>query len=253
MKYKDGELETYKVQYRFRTAAQVKRSRTFISKMLSECSNPVISTSWGKDSCAMLGLVLEQAPDIPVVWVDRGNGGDLPDIWDTINWWIDNYHINLLHVKTPHTIFELYSQYGDKVNSGHMITKQLKNTFAKTYQENNIDGAFWGLRAEEAPGRKKMLLCKGVEFERKDGVKMCAPLAWWTSKDVWAYIAKNSLETMHYYDVSVKEPFERENVRYSNWLGDHRITNGRLMPIKENYPDLYNELCKRLPEMRRYT
>lgn len=253
MEYKDGEAEAYRLQYRNITVKRVERSLRLIEKTLAECKNPYVAVSWGKDSCAMLHLVLTVKPDIPVVWIDRGEGGDIPDIWDTINWWRDNYNIRLIHKETPYSIFGLYEKFGfENVKKQGLITKQLKATFREIDDEYCFDCSFWGIRAEEAPGRAKMINARGAVIERKNGRKSCAPLARWTAMDVWAYIYEHGLETMKYYDIVSAKPLERNDVRYSNWSGYISLEYGRLVKLKRYYPDLFNTLKKYFPQFACY-
>lgn len=58
---------------------------------------------------------------------------------------------------------------------------------------------FTGLRADESRARRMTLRSHGTVYRMKTGRLRVAPLAWWTSADVAAYVVSNDLPTLDNY------------------------------------------------------
>lgn len=232
---------------------KIEKTENIIKKFLNKCKNPYISVSFGKDSLVCMDIILKIKPDIRVVWVDRGEGGDLPDTYKLIDYYKKERNMNLIHLKTPHSLFELFNMYPiDEIASKRLITKQLKETFNKYTKKSNTDGIIWGLRAEESKGRRHYAMTYGAIRKDKNGVLWCSPVLYWKSYEIWAYIFTNALKYLNYYDITSENDFDRQNKRYSNWVGDHGISEGRIWVIKRYYPELFQKLIAKFPIFKSY-
>jgi len=210
-----------------------------------------VSVSWGKDSIVLLDLCKRVKKDIDIVWIDRGEGGDVPDVYGLIERYKERGY-RIRRVPTPKSILNLYEDYSvEEVEQKKLITHMLKETCNKVNAE--YDGFFWGIRAKESKGRKMFAKCyKGI-FERTTGAKTCSPLLWWTARDIWAYIYINGVDYNTFYDKVSTRDFERENIRYSNYAGLVGIGDGRIVEIKRFYPELYRRMVSVCPHLKAFT
>jgi len=235
---------------------RVNDARHIVSEALQVIKNPYLSCSFGKDSVALLHLVLQQDPGIPVVFINSGYC--FPDTYEVRDAFIRDHGINLVEIQQPHDYMEIVDQFGlpddraqaqqDKVV--RLLKKDLANQWAK---ENGHDGHFWGMRKEESSGRRVLLNNRGTLFyAQAAGLWRCSPLANWRWEDIWAYI--------HTFDVPYSKIYERagfcdpKQIRNTSWITtDGAAQNGRVAWLKYYYPELYASLADKFPEIKKYT
>ena len=117
--------------------------------------------------------------------------------------------------------------------------------------EYDFDGVFLGLRAEESPGRRKLLECRGDLFwQKRDGLWECLPIGWWTWKDVWAYIVTRGIDYCAVYDRLMELDIPPEDCRLSYWAGETKRRWGRWAILKRGWPELFNRFAAEFPEVR---
>jgi phosphoadenosine phosphosulfate reductase len=93
-------------------------------------------------------------------------------------------------------------------------------------------------------------------FAETRGLWACYPLAWWSARDVWAYLVQHDLPYNELYDI---DPRGREVARNGAMFGGTQQTYagqpaymGRLAYIKRIYPDWFNRFAAEFPEVRCY-
>ncbi|GGE47766.1 hypothetical protein GCM10011391_28170 [Pullulanibacillus camelliae] len=252
---KNEEIETYMLHSRLPAfQKKVKLSFDIINKALKEMKNPYASISFGKDSIVLMHLLLQIAPDIDFVWSDRGLEAELPETYDYIEVIKSKYPINLTVIYPEMTMFEIYHKYGipgihrnaDKT----IVTKKcMIEPFEKYAKENQKDGYFQGVRADESASRIKMAKSYGhLFFRKRDKMWVANPLLGWSGRDIWAYIVSRDIPYHPEYDRDLYKG-SREKVRISNWSGVFNAHLGRVADLKFNHPELYQKLVDEFPEV----
>lgn len=163
---------------------------------------PIISTtSFGKNAAVTLHMVAEQAPDLPVIWVDTGY--NLRDTYVVAQKLIDNMKLNM-HIYTP----EITSERRNAIMGGiptieeealHVeFTRQVKlEPFDRALAEHKPRLWISGLRREETEFRKTLDI---VTLDKR-GILKVAPIFHWTEADMEQYMADKQLPTCkHYFD-----------------------------------------------------
>lgn len=249
------ERELYRLHSKFPAhQKRVQKSQEIIREALTQMERPYAAVSFGKDSLVLMHMVIQERPDIPIVWSDRGLEAELPETYALIETLKEKYHINLVVLKPEISMFEIYRRYGLPEIDDHVSRLTVKEinlvwTFAKYTKETGSDGYFQGLRADESHGRTMMARKYGVLFTRKrDNFLTCNPLFWWTARDVWAYIVENKIPYHPEYDNTKFR--SREEIRLSNWSGLFMSRKGRMVELKSLHPDLYQRLVNEFPEVR---
>lgn len=233
---------------------RIANTHDIIREAMERIKNPYAAISFGKDSMAMLHLLLQHNPSMPMVWSDRGEEAELPATYPFVDQVLERYNINLQVIKPEMTMFEIYEVYGlPDIDEGvhRSIIKEINlvRAFARYTAENNIDGYFQGLRADESRGRLMFAKNYGPIFQRKkDGMTVCNPLLWWTARDIWAYIVTNDVPYHPEYDNNRFR--DREQLRLSNWSGLYWAQEGRLVELRYYHPDLFRQLANRFPEVK---
>jgi len=161
-----------------------------IRDALATARRPYIAYSGGKDSTALVHLVLQQAPDVMVLHWDYGRAFVPQPVHEEILRNVRQLGATHLRVETS-PLYEKLGRRATNVLGRHYIGKLLPRL-----AEEGYDLAFVALRAEESVKRRLRIGAK-----RSIGpIAECWPLASWRWLDVWAYIVANGLSYLSLYD-----------------------------------------------------
>lgn len=208
---------------------RVAQAQDIIAKSLEVCGNPYVACSFGKDSSAMLHLVLCYAPSIEVRFLRWTESQMLDDFDRVIEWWL-NRGINL-HIIDMHR---------------DSIDEKAGDRWQKVEEFSPCDGYFIGLRADESRGRRITLSKDGEIYVRKDGMVRLAPLAWWRTIDVAAYTLAHDLPMLDAYNAG---GFEQ---RTSARVPRESVRPNALSELKRRDIGRFNALVSKYPEARAY-
>lgn len=163
---------------------------------------PIISTtSFGKNAAVMLHLVSQQAPELPVIWVDTGY--NLRDTYVVAQRLIDKLGLNM-SIYSP----EMTAERRNAIMGGiptiedealhQTFTQQVKlDPFNRALKEHAPRVWLTGLRQEETDFRKTLDI---VTIDQRGIVKV-APVFKWSEKEMERYREQFDLPTCkHYFD-----------------------------------------------------
>ena len=243
-----SELKSYK--------KKIVKAGKYIKEFLDETRAPYLSFSGGKDSTVVASLVTKFYPDIPVIHI-RNPELDIPENLANVKKIAENLNLNL-------EIIECKKDPWIILNKQNNLFKELNNSSSKlnkicffeplkmAVQKRNYDGHFMGLRAEESRARKMNFKYNGFIYERSNGMKVCCPINHLKGLDVFAYLFSNNIPIHSvYFKNDLGDPPER--IRVGWWLpGEKTSKHGYCTWFKYYYPDLFNKLSIKFPEVRNY-
>jgi 3'-phosphoadenosine 5'-phosphosulfate sulfotransferase (PAPS reductase)/FAD synthetase len=161
-----------------------------IAVALKESRKPYVAYSGGKDSTAMLHLIIQQKPDIMVLHWDYGRAFvPLPVFKAIIAIARENGAKNLRIETSP-----LYAKLGR--NATNVMGKHLLGRLIPQLASEGYDLTFIGLRKQESLKRKQRISAG----RSLSSIKECWPLADWSWLDVWGYIVTNDVPYLWLYD-----------------------------------------------------
>lgn len=233
----------------------LERARETIQRALALTGNPYVGFSGGKDSQALLGLVLEQWPDARAQILTGGETRVLHRNLDQIlAWWRDCY-----------PGLRLYEVHIDRVwSDGWQDATWYEQyiTFIGEWERylwttDRWDGVFLGLREQESGTRRLALRSRrdaeGYAIYRYGDARGTAaagcyricPLDQWSVDDVGAYVAE--------HDMPVLEAYEADGMdaRTHTRLGRSSMRMGQLEALRRRDPEAYRRIVRRFPELAR--
>lgn len=162
--------------------------------------NPLISTSFGKYSEALLSLVPKSAPDIPILWVNSGFNTE-----STIHFSQEmkkKYSLNLVEVNPEISLeefkkkYDTFPEYGTKENEE--LCQIIKvDPFRKFLSEFKPDFWFTGIRNNETSYRSNL----GVSSIFASSILRIAPFISYSDAAMRRFMFQNDLQIMlDYYD-----------------------------------------------------
>ena len=217
----------------------------------------VVSTSWGKDSVVLADLAArvwgEEVQllhighahalpgDEPVRAAATGKVHEIParSLEESIEW-LRHPEIGLPHERTASRMQSI-------------ISTRKKDRAVLWATERGVAVMALGMRAEENQRTRGVCFRSRGPVYRRGDVWIANPLAWWTAKDVWAYIAsRNLVYNRQVYDAET-HGFTRETIRSTGWLyTDGAPTRGWAAWLKFHFADQFRQLCTHFPEMESY-
>lgn len=192
-----------------------------------------IGVSWGKDSCALLLLTLQEGIDWPVVhvWLDPVGNPDCALVRDA---WLDRYP------NIADRYHEIRVQCAPKPSTRRYDTNRgYAEGFgeaARRFGERYLSG----VRAEESGARKLSMLRNGRGCSRS---RTARPIGWWQSEDVFALLRYSHLHPA--YPCTMGGIIDRHRVRVNNLWGLYGEGHGRAEWERAYYGDALREIERR--------
>lgn len=206
----------------------VDQAHAIVRQTLQVCRQPFVACSFGKDSAALLHLVMQHRPDIEarfIRWPETNLLGDYERV-------IDEWKQRGARI----TILDLTRATLDEKTPGRW--EALRNI-------SPADGQFVGLRADESRARTITLAAHGHLYRTAAGYWRSCPLARWTTLDVAAYVITHNIPTLSAY---TRHGFEaRTSSRVPR--AAHSIREQALQRLREDDPAAYQQLADMFPEI----
>jgi len=192
-----------------------KKSLEIIEEALDkDIENPVISSSFGKDSTVLMHLVHRVDDSVPVVMNDTGLM--FPETKEHKRKLEKKWNLDVDVVKPDMTYWDVADKYGFPKPQGRntiqgdntepKCCKILKTDPMRDYiKENDIDLDFVGVLGDEGRQRRLMYVMRGTfnYFHKTWGIWKSVPMLFWHEDDVWEYLDK--------YDLPVNPAYEKYN------------------------------------------
>lgn len=179
---------------------QDKSPLEIIEWVAEHAENPILTTNFRPQTAAMLHMVTQVIPNIPVLWVDTGYNVDptlayAEKMTDLLN-------LNL-HIYTPKETERLQQFRREGIptpsDDDHaLFTKLVKiNPFERALSDLDPDAWLTGIRSDQTDFRKSL----DILSRSSQGILKVAPIYHWSEQDQLNYITKYGLpDEKRYFD-----------------------------------------------------
>lgn len=205
----------------------VLRTHDFIARTLRLVKKPYVACSFGKDSSVMLDMILKHEPNILVRFASHPETRLLDNYDQVIDWWRAR-GINYEEIYCEGRLVKVKHHQRDMLSSG------------------DFDAFFVGIRAEESVGRRISLKRLTPYHRLPNGMAKICPMAWWTTRDIVAYIVTNNLPALNKY---LKDGF---SARTTSGVPRTHITE-TITSLRQRDIASFNELQKVFPEVNYFS
>ncbi|AMV24610.1 Phosphoadenosine phosphosulfate reductase family protein [Gemmata sp. SH-PL17] len=191
--------------------------------------------SWGKDSVVVAHLCATVAPAVPLVNLRCSNRN--PDCDAVCN----EYRARFPDQRYIEHPIDYEGLHARNLPAGALDRETDRRWYAGIRRLNDDLGHrhILGIRAGESAGRK--MRCRVWGENSPNG---CAPLAWWTTADVFAYLATHSLPVHPAYAMLGGGRWGRERLRVAEIGDTHGTGGGRAEWEREYYGDVLRRLAR---------
>lgn len=185
-----------------------------------------VTCSFQAEDMAVLLMVREVQPDVPVLFLETGYHFD--EVYKYRDEMTARYKLNLVNVSPIQSVAEQEAKFG-------LLFQSQPDQCCKMRKVGPLFGAleryniwFTGLRRVQSPTRANLQVFD--EFPLPSGKKLAkvSPLASWTDKDVWGFAKANDIPLLPLYDAGYTSigcapctalPGDPGNARSGRWAG----------------------------------
>jgi len=161
-----------------------------ISRAIDGSQRPYVAFSGGKDSTAMLHIVLQSLPDCEVLHWDYGRYYIPRELHAELIAIPERLGARSLRVETSAE----YERLG--YSAQNVLGREMIGNLLPAMAADGFDLTFVGLRRQESTKRRLR-----IDAKRQVGpIAECWPLQNWTWQDVWAYIVAEDIPYLSIYD-----------------------------------------------------
>ena len=192
----------------------------------NENARVCLTSSFQAEDMAVLHLLRERIPGVPVLFLDTGY--HFPQTYEYRDRMAKEWSLHLVNVLPTRTVPEQESAFGILYQSDPTRCCQLRKVDPLLGALEPFDVWFTGLRREQSPTRKNL---KKVELHRLPTGKTLwkvSLLADWNWEQVWSYVKANGISHLPQYDEGYLSigcqpctalPADPDNPRSGRWGG----------------------------------
>lgn len=212
-----------------------------------------VAWSGGRDSTAAVLLARNVDAEVPVVFFDSGL--EFPETYQYLEALTEKFNLNLNVIKADPGALTILQESGlwshtdpNKLNlpdlHSVLITEPSRLAHAQFGQ-----GEITGLRADESSSRRILLANGNGRYERKDGSVVCAPVWRWRTSDVSAYLHEQGATENPVYGKLRELGAPERQLRVGLLIDANGLDYGRATWLRIGWPDLWQDLCQKLPRL----
>ncbi len=201
-------------------------ARRDIAAALAASAWPCVTSSFQHDCVALLHLLTEQRPDIPVLFLETGYHFD-----ETLEYrdrMTRTWNLNLRNLSSRQSVAEQESQFGILNQTAPDRCCAMRKVGPLFESLTPFDTWFTALRREQSPTRANLQVHDDFRLPSGNAIRKISPLAAWTNRDVWAYLHRHSIPALPLYDQGYTSigckpctslPVTADDLRSGRWQG----------------------------------
>lgn len=236
-----------------------------------------IAWSGGKDSTCVVDLARQVDPHVPVVIYDSGLL--FPETVAYVRGIAAKWRLDLHRIAAEPDLLTMLAAAGgfdhgapDRVLQGQMKDILIGEPAARAHRMFGR-GSLWGVRAEEAPGRRHLYRTAlseagrlhpelgrgdirarfGGTVHRADGTVTYGPIWDWTRDQVFSYLRGRDIPLNPVYDKLARAGAPAGRTRVDSILDSTHLAAGQMAWLQKGWPDLFDQLAQVLPRLREWT
>ena len=191
-----------------------------------ELTSACITCSFQAEDVAVVHMVIQVRPDIPVLFLETGY--HFPETLEYRDRIAAEWKLNLTNLSAKQSVADQEAQFGilnqtvpDKCCGFRKVTPLFEGL-------EPYDVWITGLRREQSPTRANLQEVESFKLPGGKELTKVSPLARWTMREVWTYLKAHKIPALPLYEKGYTSigcapctelPFDPENARSGRWHG----------------------------------
>ena len=212
---------------------KIQEAEGLIAAELAKTGAPCVTSSFQTECVVLVDLVRRQQPNIPVLFLETGY--HFPETIAYRDQMSRDWKLNLINLEAKQSVAEQESQFGilNKTDPNKCCALRKVGPLFEGLAKYNI--WFTALRREQSPTRANLQHVEPFKLQTGEVLEKVSPLATWTNRDVWAYLAQHQIPVLSLYDQGYTSigcqpctnlPFDPNDPRSGRWQGKGKLECG---------------------------
>ena len=193
---------------------------------------PCVTCSFQTECMALVDLVIERQPNIPVLFLETGY--HFPETYAYRDEMTERMHLNLVNLAAQMSVVEQESRFGILNQTAPDSCCGIRKVEPLFRGLGDYGIWFTALRREQSPTRANLQTVSPFKLPTGHQLLKVSPLADWTNADVWAYLKLREIPVLPLYDQGYTSigcapcttpPLDPDNPRSGRWSG-HKLECG---------------------------
>jgi phosphoadenosine phosphosulfate reductase len=195
-------------------------ARDVIARALSGAKAPCITSSFQAECVVLTHMLLEQRPDIPVLFLDTFH--HFPQTLEYRDRMAERWGLNLVNLRAGEPRVGLWQQESTEACCARHKVGPLFSALER------YDVWLTALRRDQSPSRANLQHVEPFKLPSGTIIQRVSPLAAWTAKDVWTYAKDHDIPLLSLYELGYTSigcepctslPLDPANPRSGRWQG----------------------------------
>jgi phosphoadenosine phosphosulfate reductase len=208
------------------TEVRWQQARNVVQEALARGGAACVTCSFQAEDMAVLHLVREQMPDVPVLFLETGY--HFPEVYEYRDQMAARYGLNLVNVIPEETVEQQEAKFQMLYQHKPDQCCKLRKVGPLFRALENFDIWFTGLRRVQSPTRANLQEIDAFPLPSGKQLVKVSPLASWNDKEVWDFDRANEIPLLPLYDQGytsigcapcTARPSDPGNLRSGRWAG----------------------------------
>lgn len=208
------------------TSIKIDEAREAIETVLASGAPACLTCSFQAEDMAVLELVREQQPEIPVLFLETGY--HFSAVYQYRDEMTAKYGLNLVNVIPERTVAEQEAEFGRLYQTQPDQCCKLRKVGPLFRALDAYQVWFTGLRRVQSPTRANLQVIDQFPLPTGKVLQKVSPLADWTDQDVWAFARERGIPLLPLYQAGYTSigcepctalPADPGNARSGRWAG----------------------------------
>jgi phosphoadenosine phosphosulfate reductase len=208
-----------------------------VAEQLAAAAKPCITCSFQAEDVALLHMLIEVKPDIPVLFLDTVHHFEQTYIYRDAM--AARWHLNLVNLRAAEPAPGLWQTSTDACCAKHKVGP----LFAAL---EDYDTWFTGLRRQQSASRANLAEVEPFRLPSGKAITKVSPLAAWTTKDVYTYNKAHDIPVLPLYELGYTSigcepctsvPLDPNDPRSGRWSGQKLECGIHIEPVAESVGD----------------
>lgn len=212
---------------------KIQEAENLIAAELAKPGLTCVTSSFQTECVVLVDMLRRQRPDIPVLFLETGY--HFPETIAYRDQMTRDWKLNLINLEAKQSVADQESQFGilNKTDPNKCCALRKVGPLFEGLAKYNI--WFTALRREQSPTRANLQHVEPFKLQTGEVLEKVSPLAMWTNRDVWAYLAQYQIQPLSLYDQGYTSigcqpctnlPFDPNDPRSGRWQGKGKLECG---------------------------